>query len=93
LDTRGYLLPYVTGGLAWRPRFSQSIHDLADSSTRLVGEKTQTNVGWMVGGGLQYAFSQHWSARVQYQYIDLGHADFDARVTNSPDFPSHHDAS
>jgi len=47
----------------------------------------------MIGGGLQYAFTQHWSARVQYQYIDLGHADFNVRVINSPDFRSHHDAS
>ena len=73
--------------------FSQSVHNLADATTRIVGEKTQTNAGWTVGRGLQYAFNAHWSARAQYQYIDLGHTDFDGRVSNSPDFRSHHDAS
>jgi len=90
----GHFLPYVTGGMAIGDLdFSQSIHDVDDPTARIIGEKTRTNVGWMVGGGLQYAFNQHWSARAQYQYIDLGHADFDGSVTNSPDFRSHHDAS
>jgi outer membrane immunogenic protein len=89
-----HLLPYVTGGLAVGDLdFSQSIHNLADPSIRLGGEKTQTNAGWMVGGGLQYAFSQHWSARAQYQYIDLGHASLDASVFNFFLFRSHHEVS
>jgi len=31
----------------------------------------------MVGGGLEYALNSHWSARAQYQYVDLGGIDFD----------------
>ena len=57
--------------------YSQSVHNIADPNTRIVGEKAQTSVGWMMGGGLQYALTQRWSAR----------------VSNSPDFRSHHDAS
>jgi outer membrane immunogenic protein len=65
-------LPYVTGGLA--------IGDI-DFSQRLVqhnvffhetASQSDTQVGWMVGGGLEYAITDHWRARAQYQYIDLG---------------------
>lgn len=31
----------------------------------------------MVGGGLEHALTAHWSARAQYQYVDLGEIDFD----------------
>jgi outer membrane immunogenic protein len=90
----GHALPYVTGGLAIGDLdFSQSLHDLTNPANRLGGERTQTNAGWMIGGGLQYAFSKHWSARMQYQYVDLGHASFDARLTNTSVFRSHHEAS
>ena len=43
------------------------------------GKQIETNVGWMIGGGLEYAITAHWRARVQYQYIDLGDIDFDHR--------------
>ena len=32
----------------------------------------------MVGGGLQYALTDHWSVRAQYQFIDLRDLDFDS---------------
>jgi outer membrane immunogenic protein len=64
-------LPYVTGGMAvgdldFRQRISET--DDFDQSR----SKSGSNVGWFVGGGLQYALTHHWSVRAQYQYIDLG---------------------
>lgn len=86
----GRLLPYVTGGLAVGDLdWSQSVQDLADPATHLGGGTSETNVGWMVGGGVQYALTDHWSARVQYQFVDLGSAGFDSRVSNAPQFRSH----
>ena len=41
------------------------------------GKQIETNVGWMIGGGLEYALTAHWSMRAQYQYVDLGGIDFD----------------
>ena len=73
----GRWLPYVTGGLA--------IGDL-DLFQRIRGltyffeeggKQIETNVGWMIGGGLEYALTAHWSMRAQYQYVDLGEIDFD----------------
>ena len=90
----GRVLPYVTGGLAIGDLdFSQNLRNLADPTSRIDSGKTQTNAGWMVGGGLQYALNRHWSARLQYQYIDLGDASVDGRATNNPDFRSHHEFS
>jgi outer membrane immunogenic protein len=31
-----------------------------------------THVGWTVGGGVEYAVTNNWSARVEYRYSDLG---------------------
>ena len=90
----GRFLPYVTGGLAVGDlEWSQTVRDLSDPGTHLGDSRSETNVGWMVGGGLQYALTNHWSARVQYQYVDLGSAGFDSQVSNSPDFRSHHSGS
>lgn len=91
-------LPYVTGGVAFGDlEFDQKItqHNEAGIPFEEGGSKSETNVGWFVGGGLQYAISNHWSARLQYQYVDLGEVGFDH---SSPgfdvsgalvDFPGH----
>jgi outer membrane immunogenic protein len=64
-------LPYVTGGLAvGNLDFSQRI--FIPSFISQTGRIDTAEVGWVVGGGLQYAFTDHWSVRAQYQYIDLG---------------------
>jgi outer membrane immunogenic protein len=87
----GRALPYITGGLAVGDlEWSQELHDLADPSTRLGRRITQTNAGWMVGGGVEYALTNNWHARVQYEYADLGSAEFDSFVTTSPPMTSHH---
>jgi outer membrane immunogenic protein len=66
-------LPYVTGGVAFGDLdFRQRISETDDFDQRRSDDGT--NVGWFVGGGLQYALTRHWSVRAQYQYIDLGGA-------------------
>jgi outer membrane immunogenic protein len=84
----GKWLPYVTGGLAVGDlELGQQINFIGDGSgSGEGGRKTTTNVGWMVGGGLQYALNDHWSLRAQYQFIDLGNVDFDSNFSfiNSP---------
>src|SRR5204862_5541334 len=36
--------------------------------------------GWAVGGGLEYAMTDHWTTVVEYQHVDLG--------TNAVPFPT-----
>jgi outer membrane immunogenic protein len=31
--------------------------------------------GWMVGGGIEYAFTGNWSAKIEYNYMHLGRED------------------
>jgi len=70
-------LPYVTGGLAIGDLELFQQIDSHNYYFQEGGTQTETNVGWMVGAGLEYAITAHWSARVQYQYVDLGDIDFD----------------
>ena len=91
----GRWLPYVTGGLALVDlRYAQEIAFIGIGPTfRQGGDRTDTNTGWMVGGGLQYALTDHWSLRAQYQYIDLGDVDFDGNqliLGLTPAFSHHH---
>jgi outer membrane immunogenic protein len=32
----------------------------------------ETRWGWMAGAGIEYAFTDNWSAKLEYNYIDLG---------------------
>jgi opacity protein-like surface antigen len=49
-------------------RFPGISDDVTISPTREGGQTRQTNAGWFVGGGLQYALTEHWSVRAQYEY-------------------------
>lgn len=55
-------LPYLTGGLAY-----------GGSNVRIpgVGSKDSTTVGWTLGGGVEYAFTNNWTARIEGLYVDL----------------------
>ncbi|TCT04353.1 outer membrane protein [Aquabacter spiritensis] len=56
------VLPYVTGGLAWGTTDYGSIYGV---------DTSKTNWGWTVGGGVEYAITNNWTAKIEYQYIDL----------------------
>ncbi len=34
--------------------------------------QSENRSGWTVGVGVEYAFFQNWSARVEYDYLDFG---------------------
>ena len=71
-------MPYVTGGLAVGNIFYEQeiINQTLVPHFFEGGSVDDTRAGWMVGGGLEYALTEHWHLRAQYQYIDLGTADF-----------------
>jgi outer membrane immunogenic protein len=60
----GNFLPYVTGGLA--------VGDVRATNPGFAG-LTNTQAGWTVGAGAEYAISGPWSAKVEYLHVDLGH--------------------
>jgi outer membrane immunogenic protein len=36
------------------------------------GTQNNTLVGWTAGGGIEHFFSPNWSAKIEYNYVDLG---------------------
>jgi outer membrane immunogenic protein len=61
-------LLYVTGGAA----FSDVRHNTSPVTGAWTGSYSATDVGWALGAGLEYAFTDHWSAKVEYMHYGLG---------------------
>jgi outer membrane immunogenic protein len=84
LDT---LLLYVTGGLAFGDYSLDLLHG-SDPS-----HNSELLTGWTIGGGLEYAFAENWSTRVEYRFTDYGtlHDTFDdfPREDVSADLTTH----
>jgi outer membrane immunogenic protein len=73
------LLIYATGGLAfghWETRMNMTTLGV-DAAYSNSGWET----GWVLGGGLEYAFADRWTLRGEYLFADYGH------VTGSSEFP------
>jgi outer membrane immunogenic protein len=78
-------LAYVTGGFAFgHAEISQSIFFTATGTTAS-GSDSATKAGWVVGAGLEYAWTNNWILRGEYLYVDLGTVS--ATLTN-PGFPT-----
>ena len=59
------VLFYATGGAAFAT-FQDDFHNPTFATF------TRTRVGYTVGGGVEYAFTNNWSARAEYRYSDFG---------------------
>ena len=86
-------LPYITGGVAFGDIDFHQEFFIPNTIFGQSGSAHEDQVGWMVGGGLEYAITDHWSVRGQYQYVDLGSVSFDSAFINAPTFTGHHEAS
>ncbi|BCM20511.1 outer membrane protein [Mesorhizobium sp. J8] len=63
-------LPYVTGGLAvanFKHQWTET-GDAPDSWPDFGG----TDAGWTAGAGIEYALTDHWTAKAEYLYADFG---------------------
>ena len=62
---------YAKGGAAWAgDKYSADIPIFAEHI-----QASQTRAGWTVGGGVEWAFWQNWSAKVEYDFYDFGRRD------------------
>jgi outer membrane immunogenic protein len=55
---------YAKGGAAW----ANAQHVLTGGTS---GTLPQTARGWVVGGGVEWAFAPQWSVKIEYDHIDL----------------------
>jgi outer membrane immunogenic protein len=59
----GSVMPYITGGLA--------VGDIQANRPGFTG-MSDTRAGWTIGGGIEGAIVDRWTAKVEYLYTDLG---------------------
>jgi outer membrane immunogenic protein len=71
------LLLYGTGGLALANFNLQSNIGGQDSFGNFyfaaANDRSTVRAGWTGGAGVEYAITNHWSARAEYRYSDFGH--------------------
>jgi len=70
-------LLYATGGLAYVHQREVVTTGIGTGS---IGNDIH-DIGWTVGGGLEYAIDRKWSAKIEYLYADLGGQ---STTTNAP---------
>jgi outer membrane immunogenic protein len=73
-------LIYAKGGWAWEngqlsvtpsaPFNVMGGNNALESIT--AASSSQSRVGWTFGAGVEYGFAQHWSAFIEYNYLDFG---------------------
>jgi outer membrane immunogenic protein len=64
-------LLYLTGGAAFGGvKDSLSYSDSVDYSADV--SKSGAKMGYVLGGGVEYAITRNWTAKLEYQYIDFG---------------------
>jgi outer membrane immunogenic protein len=73
-------LVYAKGGAA----FTGERNDVTTAFATNASTGTLTQVGGAVGGGLEYAFSPGWSARLEYLFIDFPSQNFILHDTLGP---------
>jgi outer membrane immunogenic protein len=69
------ILVYATGGVAYGEVDSGASLTATSSSgaaATATATATNTQVGWTAGGGIEWAFLDAWSAKVEYLYMDFG---------------------
>jgi outer membrane immunogenic protein len=64
------LLVYGKGGAAWTNDNYQV--KMTTASTFLLFSANELRWGWTAGAGVEYAFTDSWTAKIEYNYMDLG---------------------
>ncbi len=82
--TFGRMMMFGTVGLAFA-EIDQNIQKGRNAGEQLVSEG-ETHVGVVVGGGIEYAFDNHWLGRMEYLYSNYGTDTLTNRDGNSAEF-------
>lgn len=65
-------LAYVTGGAAFTTqKYNYTFSDTFAAASEM-GSQSKASIGWVLGGGAEYALPNHWTVRGEYQHMDFG---------------------
>jgi outer membrane immunogenic protein len=84
------LLVYATGGVAWehaKYTANEALPNLGNSGGyNNPGSLNSTRPGWVVGGGLEYAWTGKWIVRAEYLHYHFKDSFFGATTPASPPY-------
>ena len=72
----GKWMPYATAGFAWG-HTHVNINDDPANSSEIVSSVVHYQTGWTAGIGLEFAVSGNWSAKLEYDHVDLSRQTYD----------------
>lgn len=78
------VLVYATGGLAYAGIEGYTRVDIFNNNALPLyyGAYDENRFGWTVGGGLEWAFSNNWTAKAEFLYMDFGSFDYRSHRTD-----------
>jgi outer membrane immunogenic protein len=77
-----HVLLYGKGGGAWVGSNNFTVTNVATGAS-VTFNNNNTITGWTAGAGLEWAFANNWTARVEYDYVGLN----DISLTVPAGFP------
>jgi high affinity Mn2+ porin len=73
----GTWMPYLTGGLAWGHTHININSDPAGAGSDIISSVGHYQPGWTAGLGVEFAVSGNWSAKLEYDYVELSRRMYD----------------
>ena len=76
---------YGTGGLAFGETTSSASYEAQLLATPYANSASSTDMrtGWAAGAGAEYAFTDNWTLKLEYLFVDLGDETFSTSKTIS----------
>jgi outer membrane immunogenic protein len=74
---------FVKGGWAWAGFNSTGVTTTAGGVAVGTGTSSDTRDGGTVGVGIEYGFTPHWSAKVEYDYVKFETSSFNAATVSA----------
>ena len=66
---------YAKGGGGWVGFNEFTLTDVT-TGTSISGSSSNSNSGWLVGAGIEWAFAPNWTAKVEYDFLGLSNSTF-----------------
>jgi outer membrane immunogenic protein len=75
-------LIYGKAGGGWVGAGNFSVANLTTGTSASVGGNS-TNSGWLVGGGVEYAWTPNWTTKLEFDYLGLRNANYTVPATSA----------